>query len=86
MPSLICEGACNPTVQSLDALVRDAGRIEWRKVGKTIKSVTDLSPVVSAQLRGLLYTPHTLRSATDKCGERFVCAACGHARRFGGER
>lgn len=80
---LVCEGSCNPGVNTLDAAVRKAGRTEIGKVGKVIKSQTNASDDTLAKLRELKHTPHEAAPALPGDGDLFACTVCGKVRRFG---
>jgi hypothetical protein len=70
LPLLICEGACNPYIGAVDALVREyAGRFGVP---------SDLLVV----LRSLRYTSH-IHVRLEGEHDIYQCTVCGHERLYG---
>ncbi len=76
MPLLICEGACNPRLPVIDALLRT----------QSIYGKVDNSPVADTALvmaqRSLRYTRHY---PVDADATAYFCFVCGRRRQFGGD-
>ena len=72
MAQLICEGACNPTIESVDAL----GELLIDGTEGTGKGPRGL-PKLWEQQRQLRYTEH------EGSGVWWQCTVCRHARRWG---
>ncbi len=79
MPLLICEGACNPRLPVIDALLRT----------QSIYGKVDNSPVADTALvmaqRSLRYTQHRSVTETVYADTLFACSLCGRRRQFGGD-
>ena len=71
---LICEGRCNPTIGSVDAMVENLNR---RSLETGVSS--RCHPAWKYQ-RQLIHTPHDMIAS-----DRAVCLICRHERRFGGD-
>lgn len=71
---LVCEGACNPSRESLEAIVDEDSRKDDK--GRMMRG----SKVVL--LRALTHTPHTFLRRTST-GKRWRCDICGSDRSYG---
>jgi hypothetical protein len=71
----VCEGACNPSLHTLDAEVAEARK---RESSFYLRRVYALDTGLTEKLRQLAHTLHEPVAET-----RWRCTCCGHIRRFG---
>ena len=72
MYSLICEGACNPTIHTHDAMIH-----EWNERRDKIRGVP-LPQEIIRWTQAATYTGHV---SVNPNGAK--CLVCGHVRRYG---
>jgi hypothetical protein len=90
--SLVCEGACNPTLPILDAAVKAERNVRKDKhghhavetfasivPGRSKSIVPPISDELGVRLRTLVHTPH---EPVKGDSDRYACTVCGCGRRF----
>ena len=80
--ALICEGACNPTLPSVDAMVRAAvhPRDSYDQATRRVLDTSEGN--LGDWLRAQKHTPHV--KVNHRAHNRYACQVCGSDRRFGG--